>query len=293
MVSKKYKLKKINYVDILIVLFFVLLISVSLVPLLNILSLSISDDYIAIHNKGMLFPNFNHVSFDAYKAVFNSSAIYQSFFMSVLVTIVATLIHITVTICAGFALSDREMPFRNSLLFFVLFTMLFNGGLIPTYLAISSYGLTDNFLVLVLPGAVSGYSIVLMKNYICQMPKSMKEAAEIDGASPIVLLINIIVPLSGPIIATLCLFCAVGKWNDWTTAFFYIKEARHLWPFQNVLQTIVVNTDSSNAENIDLSKLGEAFKNALIVVSIIPVTILYLCTQKFLVKGLFIGSVKE
>ena len=106
-------------------------------------------------------------------------------------------------------------------------------------------------------------------------------------------MVVIIIPLSVPIIATLSLFCAIGKWNDWTTAFFYIKQAKWLLPFQNVLQSLVVNTDTTNTNNIDLSNLGEAFKNALIVISIIPVTIAYLCAQKYFIKGLFIGSVKE
>lgn len=293
MVRKRKKLKSLNIVDWFIVAFFTLLVLISIIPLLNILSLSISDNYSAIHNRGMLFPDFKHMSFDAYKAVFNSSAIYTSFMMSLLITVSATLIHIAVTICAGFSLSDKRLPFRNALLLFVLFTMLFNGGLIPNYLTISSYNLIDTFWVLVLPGCVSGYSIVLMKNYIVQIPTSMKEAAEIDGASPLCIMTMIIVPLSVPIIATLCLFCAIGKWNDWTTAFFYIKKAKWLLPFQNVLQTLVVNTDTSNTSNIDLSNLGEAFKNALIVVSIVPVTIAYLCAQKYFIKGLFIGSVKE
>lgn len=286
-------LKALNAVDYLIMAFFVLFVMISLIPLLNIISLSVSDNYSAIHNKGMLFPDFGHASIDAYKAVFNSSAIYTSFLMSVLITLVATLMHIAVTICAGFALSLKKLPGRNILLLFVLFTMLFNGGLIPNYLTISSYNMLDTFWVLVIPGAVSGYSIVLMKNYIVQIPVSMKEAAEIDGASPIYIMTMIIIPLSVPIIATLSLFCAIGKWNDWTTAFFYIKQEKWLLPFQNVLQTLVVNTDTSNTNNIDLSNLGEAFKNALIVVSIIPVTIAYLCAQKYFIKGLFIGSVKE
>ena len=215
--------------------------------------------------------------------------------LSTLVTVICNLIFLLgfdmdVT---GYVLSIKRLPGRNALLLFVLFTMLFNGGLIPNYLTISSYNLIDNFWVLVLPGAVSGYSIVLMKNYIAQIPASMKEAAEIDGASPTYIMCVIIIPLSVPIIATLSLFCAIGKWNDWTTAFFYIKQEKWLLPFQNVLQSLVVNTDTTNTNNIDLSNLGEAFKNALIVVSIIPVTIAYLCAQKYFIKGLFIGSVKE
>ncbi len=295
MVSTKprRKLKGYNYADWLIIAFFVIFVLITLVPVLNILSLSISDNYAAIHNKGMLFPDFAHVTFDAYIAVFRSTAVYRSFFISLGVTLVATLIHMAVTILAGYTLSIKKLPGRMFLMIFLLITMLFSGGLIPGYLTISSYGLKDTFWVLVVPGAVSAYSIILMKNFIIHIPESLKEAAEIDGASPLYILINIIIPLSVPIIATLSLFCAVGKWNDWQTAFYYIKEARHLWPFQNVLQTIVVNMDTSNAQGLDLSKLGEAFKNALIVISIIPITILYLFAQKYFIKGLFIGSVKE
>ncbi len=290
MVRKK---RNFNVVDGLIMAFFVLLVLITLVPVLNILSLSISDDYSAIHNRGMLFPDVRHVDFGAYAAVFNSKAVYSSFFLSLLITLLATLLHMVVTVTAGYALSVKNLPGRRAMMFFVLFTMLFNGGLVPTYLAISSYGLVDSFFVLFVPGAASGYSIVLMKNYILQIPSSMQEAAEMDGANPFYILLRIIVPLSVPIIATVSLFCAVGKWNDWTTAFFYIKSKRWLWPFQNVLQALVVNMDSSNGDIIDLSKLGEAFKNALIVVSIIPITIAYLCAQKYFVKGLFLGSVKE
>lgn len=287
------KLKSLNIVDYLIVAFFCVLVAITLVPIMNILSLSVSDNTTALHNMGMLLPKWKHIEPDAYLAVFKSKAIYTSFLMSILITATATFFHVATTICAGFTLSKKKLPGRNILLLALVFTMLFDGGLIPHYLAIKNYELDNTFWVMVIPGAVSGYSIVLMKNYIAQLPASMIEAAEIDGANPFYVLIRIIVPLSVPIIATLSLFCAVGKWNDWTTAYFYIDEKRWLWPFQNVLQTVVVEMDTSEMQGIDLSNLGEAFKNALIVISILPVTIIYLCTQKYLIKGLFIGSVKE
>lgn len=290
---RERKLKSYNVVDWLIIAFFSLYVLTTLIPVLNILSLSISDDYAALYNPGMLFPDLYHVTFDAYLAVIRSTAIYSSFFVSLATTLVATLLHILVTIFAGYALSIKKLPFRNVLMIFLLITMLFSGGLIPGYLTISSYGLIDTFWVLVVPGAVSAYSIILMKNFIIHIPESLKEAAEIDGANPFYILFKIIIPLSVPIIATLSLFCAVGKWNDWQTAFYYIKKRTDLRPFQNVLQTIVVNMDTSQANGLDLSVLGEAFKNALIVISVIPITILYLFAQKYFIKGLFIGSVKE
>lgn len=290
---KTHKLRHYNAFDVALLVLFSLLVLISLLPMCNIISLSVSDDYSAIHNKGMLFPDFDHISGDAYRAVFNSKAVYTSFGMSVLITVVSTAVHLLVTAMAGFALSERELPGRTAMIVFILITMLFGGGLIPTYLTISSYGLIDSFWVFVLPGAAGGYSIILMKNYIVHIPSSLKEAAEIDGANPVFVLVRIILPLSLPILATLGLFAAVGKWNDWFTGFIYIKQNKWLWPFQNVLQNLVVNTETGNVDNVDLSSLGEAFKNALIVISIVPMVAVYLVAQKYFVQGLFVGSVKE
>ena len=281
-----------NFVDYLIIIFFLVLVSITIVPLLNILSLSVSDDYTAIHNKGMLFPTWGHITINAYWAVLSSVSIYKSFLMSMVYVISGTAIHIAVTICAGYAISIKKLPLRNFLLSILLLSMLFGGGLIPTYLTISSYGLIDTFWVFVLPIAANAYHIILIKNYIGQLPDGMIEAAEIDGASAFTILLRIVLPLSIPIIATLSLFFAVGKWNDWATAFFYVKKAKELYPFQNVLRVFVVDAGSADKTGIDLSGLGEAFKSTMIVISILPITIMYLFMQKYLVKGLFVGSVK-
>ena len=291
--GRKKKLHAANFIDVLIVVFFALILLISLVPIMNVLSLSISDEYAALSNSGRLFPDLRHVSFVAYRAVFKSTAIYKSLLVSLLVIVVSTVIHMTLTLMTGFAVSNSNLPGRKAMMYFVLLTILFNGGLIPTYLVMSSYGLIDTFWVLVLPGAVNGYNVILIKNHISNIPKSLLEAGEIDGANPVVLLIKIILPLCTPVVATLSLFCAIGKWNDWSTAYIYIYESTWLKPFQNVLQDIVVSPDTSNATGMDLSQYGTAFQNALIVISLIPVVVLYLCTQKFLIKGLFIGSVKE
>ncbi len=286
------KLKRNNFVDWIIIIFFLLLISVTLVPILNILSLSVSDDYMAIHNKGMLFPDFAHTSLAAYGAILSSSSIYKSVLMSLIYIVVATAIHIAVTICGGFSISLKTLPGRNVMITILTITMLFGGGLIPTYLTISSYNLIDTFWVFVLPSAANAYHMILMKNFISQLPEEMIEAAELDGANPFFILIRIIVPLSVPVLATLSLFFAVGKWNDWSTAFFYVKTEKWLYPFQNVLRVFVVNSGDSDKTGIDLSGMGEAFRSAMIVVSILPVTIMYLFMQRYLVKGLVVGSVK-
>ena len=140
-VKKTSKLKRNDYVDWLIILFFLGLVSITLIPVLNILALSVSDDYMAIHNKGMLFPKFGHTSLAAYGAILSSTSIYKSFLMSLVYVITATAIHIGVTICGGFSISLKTLPGRSVMITILTITMLFGGGLIPTYLTISSYGL--------------------------------------------------------------------------------------------------------------------------------------------------------
>ena len=132
-----------------------------------------------------------------------------------------------------------------------------------------------------------------LKNFILQIPEGLRDAAQIDGAGPIRVLVHVIVPLSIPIIATLALFCAVGKWNDWFTAVIYIKENRWLTPIQTVLQNFVVNADTGANTDINIGEFSEAFQMALIVTAILPVVIIYPFVQKYFTKGIFIGSVKE
>ena len=293
MSKKVRKLHSANGVDVAIVVFFSLFVAISLIPALNIFSLSISDEYATLKNPGRLFPDFGHISFVAYRAVFASTAIYRSLFVSLLVVVVATFIHMSLTLMVGFAVSNSNLPGRKAMMLYVLFTVLFSGGLMPTYLTLSSYELVDTFWVLVLPNAVNGYNVILIKNHIANIPKSLVESAEIDGANPFIVFLRIILPLCVPVVATLSLFCAIGKWNDWTSAYIYIYDSKWLKPFQNVLQDLIVNPDTSNAEGMDLSHFGVAFQNALIVIALIPIVLLYLFTQKYLTKGLFIGSVKE
>ena len=287
------KLHSANYVDVLIVIFFILAVSISILPMLNILSLSISDRYAASVNPGRLFPDFKHVSLMAYKAVITSKAVYRGLLVSFLVVIVGTIIYMVLNVMVGFAVSNDKVPGRKIMMMYVVFTILFSGGLIPTYLAIKSYNMIDTFWVLVIPYSVNGYNVVLIKNHIAGIPKSLLESAEIDGANPVVMLVRIVLPLCVPVMATLAMMCAIGKWNDWMTYFLYARGVQWLKPFQNVLQDVVVNIDITNAEGINLAEFGTAFQNALIIISLVPIVGMYLLAQKYLIKGLFIGSVKE
>lgn len=282
---------KFNAVDAVITVVILLLVVITIVPFMNLISLSLSSNKAILENRNLLLPkDFTAL---AYKFILSSRAIYISFLVTLLITATSTVFNITVTIITGYVLSVKGLPFRRGMMLFVLITMVFSGGLIPTYLIISSLKLIDTFWVLTLPGAVSAYSIFLMKNFIIQIPESLRDAAQIDGAGPIRVLLHVIVPLSVPIIATLALFCAVGKWNDWFSAVIYIKKQRWLIPIQTLLQNLVVNIDTGANTDINMGELSEAYQSALIVVSILPIVIAYPFVQKYFVKGMFIGSVKE
>jgi len=288
MVKRKLRL---NTADIIIAVAILLLVIITIIPFMNLLALSFSSSKAILENKNMLFPkDFTAM---AYKYILSSEAIYTSFFVTILVTVASTVFHIVVTILSGYVLAQKGLPLRRVMMLFVLITMVFSGGLIPSYLVNSALGLVDTFWVMTVPGAVSAYSIFLMKNFILQIPDGLQDAAQIDGAGPIRVLLHVVTPLSVPIIATLSLFCAVGKWNDWFTAVIYIKEERWLLPIQTILQNLVINPDTGSNTDINVGEFSAAFQSALIVVSMLPIVIAYPFVQKYFVQGMFIGSVKE
>lgn len=291
MVIGKNRKNKLNAADIVIAVIILFLVIITVIPFMNLISLSLSSNKAILENGNLLFPKGFTVL--AYKYILSSKAIYISFLVTILITATSTVFNLVVTIVSGYVLSVKGLPCRRGMMLFVLITMVFSGGLIPSYLVNSSLGLVDTFWVLTVPGAVSAYSIFLMKNFIMQIPDGLRDAAQIDGAGPIRILVHVIVPLSVPIIATLSLFCAVGKWNDWFSAVIYIKKERWLIPIQTLMQNLVVNTDTGANTDINMGEFSEAFQSALIVVSILPIVIAYPFVQKYFVKGMFIGSVKE
>ena len=289
---KLHKKKKLYLADWLILAVFVLLMLITVVPFMNLLAISLSDNAAILSNTNMLIPK--NFTLQAYGLLLDSPAVIKSFFMTIAITLTATVLHLAVTILAATALSRKNLPGRKGMMLFTLFTMLFSGGLIPTYMLISRMGLIDTFAVMTVPGVVSAYSIFLMKNFILQIPSSLQESAEIDGAGPVRVLWNIILPLSLPIIATLALFCSVGKWNDWTTAFIYVKVNKDLYPIQNFVQSLAVfNEPEKLGSGVNYQNFSEAFQKALTIFAILPVVIVYPFVQKYFVKGIYMGSVKE
>ena len=287
------KRKPLGIADVVIYGVFILLSAVTLIPFMNIIAISLSDYGAVVTNKAMIFPE--GLNFDAYYII-GDPAVLKSFLLTVMIVVVSTVLHLLLCLLTAYPLSKKDLPGRNVMLLFLLITMLFGGGLIPYYLVIKDLGLIDNVLVHIIPGLVSGFNIILMKNFIQQIPGSLIEAARIDGAGFFRVLFQIIAPLSKPILATLALFFGVGKWNEWYTTVLFINDP-DLYPIQNILRQMVVEGNMDTVGSGIVSRpeftLSISIKMAVIVIATVPIMLVYPFLQKHFVKGIFMGSVKS
>lgn len=272
-----------------------LLIAVALtcfLPLLHLLAQSFSSK--AAVNGGLV--SFWPVEFniDAYAKTFANRNFTGSMWISIVRTLLGTLLGMFVITTAGYALS-KEFRGRNAMMWLFVFTMLFSGGLIPSYILISELGLKDTIWALVLPGAFGAYNLILIMNFFKTIPKALEEAAFIDGASFFVIFTRIYLPLSLPGLATVGLFIMVGHWNSWFDGILYMSTTDK-YPLASFLQTVVVQ---NSAQNVALSPSEAAalseqsIKAAQIFISTIPIIAVYPFLQKYFVKGIVLGAVKE
>ena len=287
------KRKPLSIADVVIYGVFIVLAAVTLIPFMNIVAISLSDYGAVVTNKAMIFPE--GLNFDAYYII-GDPAVLKSFLLTIMIVVASTVLHLLVCLLTAYPLSKKDLPGRNIMLMFLLITMLFGGGLIPYYLVIKDLGLIDNVLVHIVPGLVSGFNIILMKNFIQQIPSSLIEAARIDGAGFFRVLFQIIAPLSKPILATLALFFGVGKWNEWYTTVLFINDP-DLYPIQNILRQMVVEGNMDTVGSGIVSRpeftLSISIKMAVIVIATVPIMLVYPFLQKHFVKGIFMGSVKS
>jgi len=284
------KLRNFTIADVIIYSVLALLTLTMIIPFMNIIAISLSDYSSVVQNKSMLIPK--NIHFSAYSIIFNEE-VYRSLILSAVIVVVGTALHIFVCLMAAYPLSKKYLPGRKFMLLFILITMLFSGGLIPYYFVIKALNLTNNLLVYILPGAAGAYTIVMMKNFLLQIPVSLEEAALMDGANYFYIMFRIIMPLSKPIIATLALFYGVGRWNDWFTAVLFIRDKK-LYTIQNVLRDMVIESNMGAFGNVDLQQsYSTSVKMAAIVIATVPIMLVYPFLQKYFVKGIFLGSVKE
>ena len=279
--------------DIFVYLFLIALGVMMLLPLVNVLSKSVSEEWAITSGKVGILP----VGFqlDTLREVISSSMFIRAFCVSVGVTVVGTLISILMTALTAYPLSKRNLPGSSFFMVLFIFTMLFSGGLIPNYLLMRQLHLINNLWVLILPGMISVFNMLVIKSYYESLPEALEESARIDGAKTYTILFRIILPLSMPVIATIALFYAVGYWNDYFGPMIYINDTA-LKTLQLYLQDVVMDASAANAVNKSVDDLmnmsPEGIRAATVVASTVPILFVYPFLQKYFIKGVLIGSVK-
>jgi len=280
--------------DVAIYTVIALISLVCLLPFVHVVAKSLSTDAFVIANKVFLWPK--GFTTEAYQKIFADASILRSLYVSVFVTVTFTVLGMIITTCAAYPLSRRNLKGGAVLTFIFMFTLYFGGGIIPEYININNLGLLDTLWALILPGAFSAYNLLIMRTSLrSNIPDSLEEAARIDGAGHFRILWSIVLPLSKPIIATLSLFYAVGRWNAYQDALFYIKHATELRPLQLKLYYLVVQASESfqlEVSNVNLSN-PEVLKASVVVFATVPILLVYPFIQKYFVQGVMIGAVKE
>lgn len=285
--------KVFNFVNISIVTLFFLAV---LFPLIYVVSASFSDPNKVIQGQVWLWPvGFN---LEGYKAVFDNPRVMSGYLNSFIIMVGGTAVNVVMTILAGYPLSRKDFPDRHLLMGLFVFTIMFSGGLIPTYILVKNLGLIDTRWALILPTAIGVWNAIIVRTYFqTTIPGDLLEAAQIEGCNEFHFLWKIVIPLSGPIIAVITLFYAVGHWNQFFQALLYLKDEAK-YPLQIVLREILVENTITDMSSMDVEsqllrqRLRELLKYSLIIVASAPLLMIYPFIQKYFVKGIMIGSLK-
>ncbi len=289
-------MKKIAITNFFIHLFLVLCCLLCIVPLLLVLSISFTPEILIAENGYQLIPK--RFSLDAYRFIISGTySLWNSYAVSIFVTVVGTFLSLAVTSMLAYPLSRRDVKYRNGVSFYLFFTMLFNGGLVANYILMTQYlHLKDNIFVLILPMMINAWNVLLMRNFFKDIPFSVIESAKMDGAGEFRVFLSIIVPMSTPTFATVGMFIALAYWNDWWLALMYITD-RKIQPLQYTLQAILLNiqvllSDVQLQKSMDGEIPSEAARMALCVLAVGPIILVYPFIQKYIVKGMTVGAVK-
>lgn len=286
---------------IFVYVFLAISLLIVLYPLIYIISASISNPHLVNSGEMWLLPK--GITFEGYRTLLGNSSIWRGYLNTIYYTVLGTSINLLVTLPCAYALSREDFYGRRAFTNFMLVTMFLSGGLIPSYLLIRSLGMLNTVWALVIPGAVSVYNVVVTRTFFqSTIPREMEEAAIVDGCSDFRLFMQIVLPLSTPIIAVMALFYGVGHWNSFFSALIYLSD-RSMYPLQMILREILilqdmssntVNNVTSEMANMLFSKqqLAQVIKYGVMIVSSLPVIIVYPFLQKYFVKGMMVGSIK-
>jgi putative aldouronate transport system permease protein len=276
------------------VLFMLFIMIVTLYPILHVFFASFSDSDLLMAHRGVLLKPIGFTA-SAYTMVFKNPMIVRGYINTLIVVVGGVIINIFMTSLGAYVLSRKNVPWKNAVMFFIVFTMFFSGGLIPFYFTVKQLHIDNTYWALILPGAISTFNLIIMRTSFAAIPDSLEESARIDGASHYTILWKIVMPLSKPVIAVMVLYYAVGHWNSWFNAMIFLKD-RSLYPLQLILREILIQNDTASMTQgvgaMDQEAIGESIKYAVIVVATLPILCVYPFLQKYFVKGVMIGAVK-
>lgn len=286
--------KKVTAFDVVLVILMILLSAIFIYPLLNMLALSFSDSQELKSLPVYLMPK--GFSLESYKALLNDSRTILYYWNTIQYAAVGTVIMLLTTSLMAYPLSIPSMRGRKLVSILLTITMFFDGGLIPYYVTIMQLGMIDSFWVMVIPGAISAYNVIVFKTFFMSIPESLRESAGLDGAGHFRILFQIILPLSKAVIATFALFSIVGYWNDYMTALLYLRDDTK-YPIQLLMRRLLVLMDYKDASTAQLLKDYRAIssrttKAAATIITVVPVLCVYPFMQKHFAKGVLVGSIK-
>lgn len=279
--------------DWVFVLFCIIVGIICVVPMLNLLAKSLSNTDFLVRNEVYLWPK--GTNFNAYATVLKDAKYIRAFFWSVLLTLICTIVSLVMTTLCAYPLIFDKLKGRGFINVIITITMFFNAGAIPNYLLMQKLGLLSHPLVLIIPGCLSVYNMIIMRSFFYGIPDSLRESAEIDGATFFQILVRIYVPLSKPVMATLALFYAVGRWNGYSDALMYMREEKY-YTLQLLLYNIINNINQvevATQEGFSAPGLSESLKAAVVMFSTVPILLVYPWLQRYFIHGVTLGAVKE
>lgn len=277
----------------IVMAFLILSIVVTLYPFIYVASMSISEPKYVVQQSVWLVPK--GFSIGAYKMVFENKEVWQSYYNTIWYTAVGTIINVIMTVIAAYPLSRKTFFARKFFMFFIVATMFFSGGMIPAFLLIKNLHLYDTRWAIVLSAAISTWNVIITRTYFHTIPDSLQESAKIDGCNDIGILFRIVMPLALPITAVVGLFCAVGFWNSYFAALLYLPSAKY-HPLQLYLMKIVIQNSQQfmgATQGYERTLYAAQLKYAIIIVAVLPIICVYPFLQKYFVKGVIIGAIKE
>ena len=275
--------------------FMVFLIIVTLYPILHVVFASFSEPSQFVRHSGPVIRPLGF-SLASYRAVFRNPNILNGYLNTFFIVLVGVSVNLVLTSIGAYFLSRKNVFFKNAVMFFIVFTMFFQGGLVPLFLQVRNLGLLNTRWALIFPVAINTFNMIIMRTYFLTIPESMEESAKIDGAGHVRILISVILPLSVPIIAVMLLYYSVQHWNSWFQAMIFLQD-RALFPLQLILREILIANDvttmTAGVTAGDQEQVGETIRFAVISVATLPILVVYPFLQKYFVQGIMIGAIKE